>query len=159
MTSHTPDVAAALPRYGLRWNGPDQPVSTPMPDGFWTPFHIAHQALKVAEEERDESLRQHEVVHESLASILGRDDALTVLARRLVDERNTLLSDVNQMNTVIASQAKEIAEKAKEIERQEDSLTCLRALALQDHDVWCATQRKKACDCGAADHNREVKEA
>lgn len=31
----------ALPRYGLRWNGPGEPVSVPMLDGYWTPFHLA----------------------------------------------------------------------------------------------------------------------
>lgn len=34
----------ALPRYGLRWNGPGEPVSVPMPDGYWTPFHLALEA-------------------------------------------------------------------------------------------------------------------
>lgn len=36
----------ALPRYGLRWNGPGQPVSVPMADGYWTPFHLALEALE-----------------------------------------------------------------------------------------------------------------
>lgn len=30
-----------LPRYGLRWNGPTQPLAVPMDDGYWTPWHIA----------------------------------------------------------------------------------------------------------------------
>lgn len=38
----------ALPRYGLRWNGPSEPVSVPMPDGYWTPFHVALEAVKPA---------------------------------------------------------------------------------------------------------------
>lgn len=36
----------ALPRYGLRWNGPGLPVSVPMADGYWTPFHMALEALE-----------------------------------------------------------------------------------------------------------------
>lgn len=36
----------SLPRYGLRWNGPGQPVSVPMDDGYWTPFHLALEALE-----------------------------------------------------------------------------------------------------------------
>lgn len=39
-----------MPRYGLRWNGPQQPVAVPMDDGYWTPWHLA-------EAERD-TLRQ-----------------------------------------------------------------------------------------------------
>ena len=29
-----------VPRYGLRWNGPEQPVAVPVDDGYWTPFHL-----------------------------------------------------------------------------------------------------------------------
>lgn len=42
----SPELAALrasrpLPRYGLRWTGPDQFVCEPMPDGYWTPWHLA----------------------------------------------------------------------------------------------------------------------
>jgi hypothetical protein len=37
-----------LPRYGIRWDGPDQPLAVPMADGYWTPWHLA--------ESRDRSL-------------------------------------------------------------------------------------------------------
>lgn len=30
-----------LPRYGLRYNGQSMPVSVPMNDGYWTPYHLA----------------------------------------------------------------------------------------------------------------------
>lgn len=36
-----PPEGEGLPRYGLRWNGPSQPVSVPMDDGYWTPWHLA----------------------------------------------------------------------------------------------------------------------
>lgn len=29
------------PRFGLRWNGPDKPLTVQMNDGYWTPYHIA----------------------------------------------------------------------------------------------------------------------
>jgi hypothetical protein len=32
-----------LPRYGLRWNGPQQPLAVPMDDGYWTPWHLAER--------------------------------------------------------------------------------------------------------------------
>ncbi len=38
----------ALPRYGVRWNGPNTPIAVPMVDGYWTPFHLAHAALAAA---------------------------------------------------------------------------------------------------------------
>ncbi len=37
--------AGELPRYGIRWNGPTQPISVPMGDGYWTPWHLAHAAI------------------------------------------------------------------------------------------------------------------
>lgn len=36
-----PPTGSGLPRYGLRWNGPDQPIAVPMEDGYWTPWHLA----------------------------------------------------------------------------------------------------------------------
>lgn len=42
-----PPEGSGLPRYGLRWNGPERPVPVPMKDGYWTPYHLA--AGRVAE--------------------------------------------------------------------------------------------------------------
>lgn len=39
------DGAGELPRYGIRWNGPTQPISVPIGDGYWTPWHLAHAAI------------------------------------------------------------------------------------------------------------------
>jgi hypothetical protein len=36
-----PPGGNSLPRYGLRWNGPQQPIAVPMDDGYWTPWHLA----------------------------------------------------------------------------------------------------------------------
>lgn len=36
-----PPTGEGLPRYGLRWDGPSQPLSVPMDDGYWTPWHLA----------------------------------------------------------------------------------------------------------------------
>ena len=38
-----PPNGEGLPRYGLRWNGPQQPLAVPMVDGYWTPWHLADQ--------------------------------------------------------------------------------------------------------------------
>ncbi|WMR34751.1 hypothetical protein QT513_08435, partial [Metapseudomonas otitidis] len=38
-----PPEGSGLPRYGLRWNGPQLPLSVPMDDGYWTPWHLADQ--------------------------------------------------------------------------------------------------------------------
>jgi hypothetical protein len=38
-----PPDGSGLPRYGLRWNGSQKPVATPMDDGYWTPWHLAER--------------------------------------------------------------------------------------------------------------------
>jgi hypothetical protein len=38
-----PPRGEGLPRYGVRWNGPQQPLAVPMVDGYWTPWHLADQ--------------------------------------------------------------------------------------------------------------------
>ncbi len=51
----------ALKRYGLRWNGPGEPVSVPMEDGYWTPFHAALAEVEAlrADAGRYRYLREH----------------------------------------------------------------------------------------------------
>lgn len=44
-----PPEGNGLPRYGLRWNGPQQPLATPMDDGYWTPWHLTNELRKDAE--------------------------------------------------------------------------------------------------------------
>lgn len=36
-----PPYGDGMPRYGIRWNGPESPLAVPMDDGYWTPFHLA----------------------------------------------------------------------------------------------------------------------
>jgi hypothetical protein len=35
------DGDQVLPRYGIRWNDKGEPLSVPMVDGYWTPWHLA----------------------------------------------------------------------------------------------------------------------
>lgn len=37
-----------LARYGLQWNVPEMFVCAEMPDGYWTPWHIAQEELTTA---------------------------------------------------------------------------------------------------------------
>lgn len=45
-TGPEPFAGLGLPRYGLRWNGPTEPLVVPMDDGYWTPWHIANVAIE-----------------------------------------------------------------------------------------------------------------
>lgn len=47
-----PPEGKGLPRFGLRWNGPGQPLSVPMDDGYWTPWHLANSAADHSEDAR-----------------------------------------------------------------------------------------------------------
>jgi len=38
---------AGLERYGIEWQGQENPISVPMNDGYWTPWHIAQ--LRITE--------------------------------------------------------------------------------------------------------------
>jgi hypothetical protein len=38
-------LAPILPRYGIKFNGENQPLTTPMLDGYWTPYHIAQAKI------------------------------------------------------------------------------------------------------------------
>lgn len=39
------EATVGLTRYGLQWNGPTDFVATPMPDGYWTPWHLAQAEI------------------------------------------------------------------------------------------------------------------
>jgi hypothetical protein len=39
-------VPETPPRYGIRWNGPKEPLAVPMSDGYWTPWHLASNEIE-----------------------------------------------------------------------------------------------------------------
>jgi hypothetical protein len=47
-----PPEGYGLPRFGLRWNGPSNPLAVSMDDGYWTPWHLADELRKDAERYR-----------------------------------------------------------------------------------------------------------
>lgn len=42
-----------LVRYSVQWYGPAQPICSPMPDGYWTPWHVATAEIDDMRAERD----------------------------------------------------------------------------------------------------------
>jgi hypothetical protein len=53
-----PFAGTGMPRYGLRWNGPSDPLSVPMGDGYWTPWHLASAAVADAFRRGAEAMRE-----------------------------------------------------------------------------------------------------
>lgn len=43
--------AGDLPRYGIKWQGPQEPICVPMEDGYWTPWHLAVNETPPAQDE------------------------------------------------------------------------------------------------------------
>lgn len=50
---------AGMPRYGIRWNGPSQPLAVPMDDGYWTPWHMADAAAGSLQARIDALMLEH----------------------------------------------------------------------------------------------------
>ena len=81
-----PPAGEGLPRYGLRWNGPTQPVVVPMDDGYWTPFHLAahlRDDLAALERNFDATISaQDEVLTNKYNEVLRRESRLRELLGR-----------------------------------------------------------------------------
>lgn len=76
-----------LERYGIAWAGWDRPISKPMADGYWTPWHVAAAALastatKLAEVEADNRVLTNSR-DTSMRIAAKRDAESLVLAQRL----------------------------------------------------------------------------
>jgi hypothetical protein len=54
-----PPYGGGLPRYGLRWNGPQRPLAVPMNDGYWTPWHLAFASSEALVEALEEIVAQY----------------------------------------------------------------------------------------------------
>lgn len=53
-----------LERYGIEWQGPNLPIALPMPDGYWTPWHVAEAGIKSLARNLDyEQTRVSRLVH------------------------------------------------------------------------------------------------
>ena len=72
-----PPEGAGLPRYGLRRNGPSQPLSVPMDDGYWTPWHLAEALRAENEQLRDSTKRIDAYWQSELRDCRNERDTLT----------------------------------------------------------------------------------
>lgn len=52
-------MSEELERWGVSWIGPKEPICQVMPDGYWTPWHIADAALKAERQENADWKRKY----------------------------------------------------------------------------------------------------
>ena len=135
------DIKPELPRYGLRWNGPTDPVSVPMDDGYWTPWHLAQaqiqQARIKAEDERDEARALRTVDREKAQR------EMLLLKQRVADLKHALGTDATGWFDRFNQAQRERDEARAEVEM-------LRGVGcLEDGDGPCGACRKCAYRRGA----------
>jgi hypothetical protein len=76
------DTIVNLPRYGLRWNGPTEPISVPMDDGYWTPWHLAQAQIQQAVDAFHDASRLRSLIQQArIKSENERDEARAEVER------------------------------------------------------------------------------
>ena len=109
-----PPEGEGMPRYGLRWNGPGIPLSVPMDDGYWTPWHLAEaerdtqrqqlaelraQLLAIASAEP----RRHTIEWAKAMAATGNNEAYAKW-REAFDQRDKLAGLLRHASSVLGSQ-------------------------------------------------------
>lgn len=126
--------ASTLPRYGLRWNGPTRPLSVPMVDGYWTPWHLAAAELA--------AMRERWAIAEAdrvtLPRVTRERDALRDFAQRVIDETDDG-GDVPGDAVEAAAEACGLLRKVEVAEPCGEGCACAEACADFPTDCYRAT--------------------
>ena len=100
-----PPYGKGLPRYGLRWNGPGQPLAVPLEDGYWTPAHLAVAEVERLRAELAQARSDHATcINELLGAHLERER----LARLHTEERVMLRAEVQRLSPAESAETKEV---------------------------------------------------
>lgn len=79
-------LGGELPRYGVRWSSAEHPLAVPMPDGYWTPWHLA-----------DEAWRQ---MARGVSSTLDAAELANTTSRGAIEQRNRVDAQLRASETV-----------------------------------------------------------
>lgn len=79
-----------LVRYSVQWYGPAQPICSPMPDGYWTPWHVATAEIDDMRAERDRLRTQ-------LAEVIARAERAEANAANWEEQANDRVSDWDEV--------------------------------------------------------------
>lgn len=79
-----------LVRYSVQWYGPAQPICLPMPDGYWTSWHVATAKIDDMRAERDRLRTQ-------LAEVIARAERAEANAANWEEQANDRVSDWDEV--------------------------------------------------------------
>ena len=148
------DEIEALERWGLAWNiGEIGPVLKRMPDGYWTPWHIADAIARRLREKRDAARKANSVHYRDRMAAIAEQKRLEQENDRLRQDRYDALDARTtegmsaaewQMRTGTAErQRKEAIARAEKAEKQRDALTW-EVRSLEDTVRLRGIEREKA---------------
>ncbi len=80
-----PPDGTGAPRYGLRWNGPQEPLAVPMDDGYWTPWHLAQATI---------TRQQHDL--SVISETLNRKVEALAKAQRAIERKDAALDEADK---------------------------------------------------------------
>jgi hypothetical protein len=90
-----PPEGYGLPRFGLRWNGPSNPLAVSMGDGYWTPWHLADQ-FKVENEQlreaNDKLTRRNGMLEENVQTLSDTHVLYTWLRKKVDQPSNDVVA-------------------------------------------------------------------
>jgi len=78
------DAAPVLERYGIRWKSQTEPISEPMADGYWTPWHLAEEAIR--QQRRDAVAEFVRRLRNRLTDAFACGDSIEAVAKEMDDE-------------------------------------------------------------------------
>jgi hypothetical protein len=79
-----------LERYGIRWRGKNDPTYEQMPDGYWTPWHIAQEENDRLRAEVETARRDAVTLDHAYAGAMVEAEALDGECERLRAEVEAL---------------------------------------------------------------------
>ncbi|KKB80828.1 hypothetical protein VW35_01055 [Devosia soli] len=127
-----PPEGDGLPRFGLRWNGPSQPLTVPMEDGYWTPYHLAslyRSHVNAAERELSE-------VSRAIGSVRWMDPP---------DGGDVSLGEqVSRMRADLEAAESRVQSLEEEVKRLRESLTKISSPSQSDGLLWWQIETRAA---------------
>lgn len=123
-----PPSDEGLPRYGLRWNGPKEPLSAPLDDGYWTPWHLAD----VVRQELDRLKNQNKELQKERDELSGRYHLVMHERDELTEENENLIRDNRRVRELAIDARRKLKTAKQELDQLRASFVEAQSL-LNEH--------------------------